>query len=256
MKIRHLGQLTIVLAAATNSVTSHGSNETGPLADSLQIAVVTTDSWDDTSGTLHRFERISDSEQWTPIGRSLSVVVGRKGLGWGLGKHSSSGQEGPTKREGDGKAPAGVFDVSFAFGFSDKSNGQARFALPYYPLTPSSECVDDVSSTYYNKVLERVDVRFPDWSSSEKMSQEPLYKWGAYINHNAPLVQAGSGSCIFFHIWKGPQSTTSGCTAMAEDALIELLAWLTPDKKPRLVQLPESAYLHLQKKWKLPEIEN
>src|SRR3712207_8482067 len=56
------------------------------------------------------------------------------------------------------------------------------------------------------------------------------------------LFRSGRGSCIFLHVWRGPRSSTAGCTAMAEPALAELLRWLDPARRPALVQLTDAAY--------------
>src|SRR5215207_5369730 len=89
-----------------------------PLARARQLIVVTTRGWDDVPGTLRRFERKGTRGAWAQVGREVPVAVGRNGLGWGAGVVDAGGAEGPTKREGDGKAPAGVFALGAAFGFA------------------------------------------------------------------------------------------------------------------------------------------
>jgi L,D-peptidoglycan transpeptidase YkuD (ErfK/YbiS/YcfS/YnhG family) len=64
------------------------------------------------------------------------------------------------------------------------------------------------------------------------------YKLGAVIAHN-PRNQPGLGSCIFLHVWQGKDIPTSGCTAMSEPHLRQVLTWLDPAADPRLVQLVE-----------------
>jgi L,D-peptidoglycan transpeptidase YkuD (ErfK/YbiS/YcfS/YnhG family) len=90
-----------------------------PLARSRQVVVVTTRGWDAVPGTLRRFERRGKSGAWVRVGADVPVAVGRNGLGWGVGVVETGGMtEGPAKREGDGKAPAGVFALGSAFGFA------------------------------------------------------------------------------------------------------------------------------------------
>ena len=62
-----------------------------------------------------------------------------------------------------------------------------------------------------------------------------LYRWGIVVGHN-PANQPGAGSCIFIHLWRGPGQPTAGCTAMSEENLPRILAWLDPALDPRLVQ--------------------
>jgi len=92
------------------------------------------------------------------VGGSISIVVGRNGLGWGIGLIATddaqvrSGSD-PVKREGDGKSPAGVFALGTAFGYaSDPLQG---LKVPYLNLTPSIECVDDPGSKHYNRIVDR-----------------------------------------------------------------------------------------------------
>ena len=59
------------------------------------------------------------------VGEPTPVTIGRAGSAWGLGLHPA--QRGPQKREGDGRAPAGVFRIGTAFGYADRPTT----ALPY-----------------------------------------------------------------------------------------------------------------------------
>jgi zinc D-Ala-D-Ala dipeptidase len=221
-----------------------------PLAGSRQLIVVTTPGWDSVRGTLRRFERRTGAK-WVQVGEAFPVVVGRSGLGWGDGLSKAEG-DGPSKREGDGRAPAGVFTLTRAFGFAG-TNEAARLRMPYTPLTPGVECVDDATSAHYNRVVDRAAVETVDWNSSERMREVEGYRWGVVVAHNARAVP-GRGSCIFLHIWAGPEKGTAGCTAMEQPSLEALLRWLDSRERPLLVQLPESEYTRLEETWKLPPI--
>ena len=65
------------------------------------------------------------------------------------------------------------------------------------------------------------------------------YEIGAFVDHNPDRVP-GDGSCIFLHIWDGPDSTTVGCTAMDQQKLEDLLGSLGHD--PVFVLLPRAEY--------------
>src|SRR5712671_5663717 len=85
--------------------------------DVQQLVVVTTPAWDSISGTMRRFTRVRPTLAWRADGAPVRVVVGRTGLAWGadtLGR----GSRDPRKREGDGRAPAGMFPLETAFGFA------------------------------------------------------------------------------------------------------------------------------------------
>jgi D-alanyl-D-alanine dipeptidase len=253
MKSRWIFGCVVALGAAS---LAHGG-EPAALRASTQVLVVTTQDWNGVDGTLQTYERPSARKRWKAVGETISVVVGKSGLGWGAGVASAHeagrrGTGGPVKKEGDGKSPAGIFRLSTAFGYA--AQGQPGWKMPYVSLTPSVECVDDARSKFYTRVLDRAAVT-PDWSSSEQMLRpDGLYRWGVMIDHNAEPVITGAGSCIFLHIWLGPAVGTTGCTAMAQEQLESLLGRLDPARKPLLVQLPRPQYKKLRRRWKLPAL--
>ncbi|MDT5295404.1 MAG: hypothetical protein QOJ76_2284 [Acidobacteriota bacterium] len=231
-----------------------GATKTGvmPTAGSRQLIIVTTRDWTTVQGTLRRFERKGARSEWEAVGASVPVVVGRGGLGWGVGL-TARVAGGPSKKEGDGRAPAGVFRLGTAFGFAPRDEA-TWLRLPYTPLTPAVECVDDVASRHYNLIVDRDAVRPVDWNSSERMRSVEGYRWGLVVEHNAGAPVPGLGSCIFLHVWAGPEKGTAGCTAMRQENLEGLLRWLDPKKRPLLVQLPEAEYTRLRPAWRLPQL--
>lgn len=258
--------LLVALLAAGPAV----AQPTSPVPPSArQLVVVTTPDWSATDGTLRRYERAGDG--WAPVGPAVDVVVGRSGLGWGRGLHGAP-SGGPSKAEGDGRAPAGAFRLTAAFGYAEAE----PTGLPYVQATPDLECVDDGRSAYYNRVLDRAPLGGAvDWQSHEEMRRrDGLYRIGVIVAHNGPGVDpalllasggaasgavapvAGGGSCIFLHVWRGPGTSTAGCTAMADPALQEVLAWLDAEADPVLVQLPEAEAVRLSAPWGLPPLES
>ena len=77
------------------------------------------------------------------------------------------------------------------------------------------------------------------------------YKLGFVIEHNSRGVP-GAGSCIFAHLRDRADSSTAGCTAMAEPAMKFLLAWLREREHPVFVLLPLGEYMRLRAEWRLP----
>jgi L,D-peptidoglycan transpeptidase YkuD (ErfK/YbiS/YcfS/YnhG family) len=231
--------------------------EPSALNGSTQLVVVTTADWNAVPGTLQRFERANQHKKWRAVDGPISVVVGNKGLGWGAGlvPQNELGKVDvldPVKHEGDARAPAGLFNLSTAFGYAPQP--QAGWKMPYIALTPTVECVDDAKSKHYNRVLDRATVT-PDWNSSEHMLySNGQYRWGLVVDHNTAPVTPGGGSCIFMHIWLGTGEGTVGCTAMAQENVETLLGWLDPAKKPLLLQLPQDRYRKIRRHWKLPKI--
>jgi hypothetical protein len=225
------------------------------LGSALQLVVVTTADWDAVEGTLERFGRRETGDRWKRVGGPVAIVVGKKGMGWGTGFDRTGGPGmrsplDPVKKEGDGKAPAGVFGFGTAFG--DAPQAPSGWKLPYMPLTPTVECVDDIHSRSYNRIVDRDRVP-PDWNSSEHMlSVGQAYRWGAVIDNNGNPTVPSAGSCVFMHIWSGRLKGTAGCTAMAERELEPILAWLDPSRMPLLVELPRAQYDRLRNLWHLP----
>jgi L,D-peptidoglycan transpeptidase YkuD (ErfK/YbiS/YcfS/YnhG family) len=236
-------------------VTAARGSEPVAMHSSTQLMVVTTADWDAVPGTLARYERKNAHKKWKAVRAPVAVVVAKKGLGWGAGLAAESdfgmrGADDPVKHEGDAKAPAGLFRLSTAFGYAAAE--QAGWKMPYVSLTPTVECVDDVHSKYYNRVVDRATVS-PDWNSSEHMLySNGQYLWGLVVDHNANPVTPGAGSCIFMHIWLGTGDGTVGCTAMAQENVEAVIGWLDPAKKPLLLQLPRAQYKKVKRKWKLP----
>jgi D-alanyl-D-alanine dipeptidase len=229
-----------------------------PLADATQLVVVTTPGWNSTTGELRRFVRDGFRSRWRRAGGVVPIVVGRTGLAWGVGFDGLADPglptAGPRKREGDGRSPAGVFPLDRAFGFPPA--GSMRWVrLPYLPLTPSSECVDDTSSVHYNAVVDREAVPRVDWRSAERMRQIEGYRLGVIVGYNAAPPVRARGSCIFFHVWAGPRSPTTGCTALDEAELRRLVAWLDPRARPVVVQVPVAVYSRVRGEWGLPALD-
>jgi D-alanyl-D-alanine dipeptidase len=234
---------------------SRAAKAPAPLARSRQLILVTTPGWDSVQGTLRRFGRKGAGGAWRQAGAAVAVVVGRGGLGWGEGLTAKPDGGGPVKKEGDGRAPAGVFRLGPAFGFADAREA-GWLKLPYTPLKPSTECVDDTASSHYNLIVDREASKSVDWNSSERMRSVEGYRWGIVVAHNSAPPVAGRGSCIFLHIWAGPEHGTAGCTAMEQPNLEALLRWLDPRQRPLLVQLPEQEYARLRAAWRLPPLKD
>ncbi len=221
-----------------------------PFSESLQALVVTTVTASSVQGTAQRYERKSTNSKWKRTGDDFAVVVGRNGLAW----DEDAAAEGETvlKREGDGRSPAGLFPLTFAFGRPDKPD---QIKLSYSKLGEYSECVDDVGSTHYNRLVDRLKVGIFDWKSSEKMLEVgPEYDLGVFVAYNSFPVERGNGSCIFLHIWKDATTGTAGCTAMKRDDLLKVIEWADPAKHPYLVQMTEDGYRKYRKEWNLPKL--
>ena len=222
----------------------------GPIGpEHAQLITVVSDRWSEFRATLRRYER-EPGATWRPVGKAIEVVLGRNGYGWGRGLHgpgTPQGRSGPIKREGDGRSPAGVFSLGAVYGYAETAE---NVSSTYVRATGALRCVDDPRSTHYNRIVsvERVD---RDWQSAEHMRREDdLYTLAIVVEHNTQATAPGAGSCIFIHLWEGPDRGMSGCTALPMEALGTLAGWLEPGAA--LVALPESEYDALTAAWQLP----
>jgi D-alanyl-D-alanine dipeptidase len=215
--------------------------------------LVVAENWNANQARLSRFERSESRGIWHPVGEDVPVSLGRNGLAWGRGLHGERLSAALVKTEGDGRAPAGAFSLPRAFiGPSEPVGPSPKF--PVYKVTPQTVCVDTVASKYYNQMFEENTVH-KDWNSEERMLRpDGLYRYGLFVDHNAPNTQPGAGSCIFMHLWRGPGSPTAGCTAMAEPSLLVILNWLDATRRPVLVQLPREELVRLAPAWGAPEL--
>jgi L,D-peptidoglycan transpeptidase YkuD (ErfK/YbiS/YcfS/YnhG family) len=229
-----------------------------PTEEAQQLVVVTSSSWTAITARMQRYEKVE--ARWKPVGPAVDVVVGDGGLGWGIGLHEfASGPGDPRKREGDGRAPAGVFALTRAFG----KGGVPQTKLPTHTIDDDDVCVDDVKSPLYNSmVLEPAvaDAGPRPFDSFEKLLRaDAIYDLFVVVDHNrieralgsaAPLK--GAGSCVFLHQWKRPGAPTIGCTGMSAAVLTDVVMWLDPARHPLLVQLPRDVYARVRDPWQLP----
>ncbi|MCB9877743.1 MAG: L,D-transpeptidase family protein [Planctomycetes bacterium] len=205
-------------------------------AATRQVLLVTTGGWDATDATVQRLERAGGG--WAAIGAPIRATVGRSGLGWGVGLHRDG--RGPQKYEGDGRAPAGMFELGTAFGYTATAPDGVR--VPWRGTDARDYFVDDASSPDYNQ-WRRIGEDEPNdprahWNSCEELRRsDHQYELAMVVAHNAGCVP-GRGSAIFLHVWREPGSATSGCTAMDREDLLAVLRWLDPAAQPLLVQAP------------------
>lgn len=204
----------------------------------LQVVLSLTESWTSIEATVSLWSRQENGE-FLRQSELFPAVVGKAGLGVGEGLEVIEFRDAPLKREGDGRAPAGVFALTSTFG----SSGTAPTSLPYEPMSEQHLCVDDETDPRYGLIV-AVAERRP--RSFERMRRsDALYDFGVVVGHNEQHFR-GKGSCIFLHRWRGPRIGTVGCTAMAPETLHLLGKWLDPAAKPRLLQLPSTELSRLR----------
>ena len=246
---RHLLGSTLMLIAPVSIAVPLAT----PMGEAHQLIVVTSAGWDTPNGHLQAFERTASG--WKAHGAGFDVSLGRSGSAWGMGVHPQQA-DGPQKREGDGRSPAGIFAIGPAFGYAEHISS----AMPYQPMLASSYCMDVPASPLYNRIVDAAKVGEAAVKGSTEAMRLDLhnngdrrYREGFVIEHN-PAAVPGQGSCIFAHLWRQPGEATAGCTAMEPERMSALLEWLSPEAKPLFVLLPDAEYQRLQRSWGLPAL--
>lgn len=219
-----------------------------------QLIVATAASWNANRGLLQWYSRSSARAEWVPaLAKPIPVLFGRAGLAWGNGAlpvpHGEPGV--PSKREKDLRAPAGVFRIGKLYGYAPGPPQGCR--LPYHQVTERDCWIDDVNHPAYNRHILVDPANPPPWYSSQRMRLGDFaYEFLLEIRHNADPPIRGHGSAIFFHIRRGPDRPSHGCTTMERGNLVSMLRWLDPRAHPHYVCLPAPVYGTYRKSWGLP----
>jgi L,D-peptidoglycan transpeptidase YkuD (ErfK/YbiS/YcfS/YnhG family) len=219
-------------------------------AASSQCLVGTAPSWNSSEVTLTLYEKSGGS--WKPVTTPWKGKLGKNGLVWGKGIHSTPAGAA-TKKEGDNRSPAGVFTIGGAWGYDAAIQKHPK--LFYRKVTPRDLWVEDPASPQYNRnvILDRDPATA--WEKKQQMKQDDAaHSLKLFIAHNAPpQVTPGAGSSIFFHIWRrGGAAPTAGCTTMEKSKLQWLISKIDPTRRPLYVLLPEAEYAKYRTAWKLP----
>lgn len=198
------------------------------LYSSQQIILVVSDNYTSPTASLECYE------DEVKVCKTISVNIGKNGLGLGLGEYSLQQKKSdPLKYEGDKKAPVGIFKLTSIFGYSKEHN----YKMPYLYTSENLICVDDSNSKFYNQVIEANGAE----KSFENMKRnDHQYELGILVAHNQNAI-AKRGSCIFLHVKKSDNASTAGCTSMNLDEIKKIASWLDKDKNPILIQIPKSS---------------
>ncbi len=248
---RMLKLAAVFFAFVLSALTSLGAAER--VDSSVQQLIVSIASgWDSTSGRLQLFER--DGQGWKPAAPAWPVLYGRSGLAWGRGLLGTA-EPGRHKTERDKRAPAGVFKIGAIYTYDAALPEGANF--PFRTVTTADAWIDDPAHPQYNQHVVIPDpANPPPWFAKQKMRHNDFaYRWLVEIRHNSDPPVAGEGSAIFFHIRRGVDRPSAGCTTMAEANLVKLIRWLRAGKRPHYALLPRAEYEKKWKDWGLPSPE-
>jgi len=217
-----------------------------------QVIVATSADWNSHRAVMQAYERKSARDPWKAVwSEGVPVLLGREGLAWGRGVFQVPRTSVPMKVEKDWKAPAGVFHLGTLFGYAPNAPAGAKW--PYVQVGEWDAYVDDPDNPYYNQHVRVRPGQVPPWFDKQRMRLgDAAYKWMLEIRHNQnPTVPRG-GSAIFFHVRRGPDRPSAGCTTMAVENLERLIRWIDPKASPHYVLLPRAEYIALRQAWQLP----
>ena len=221
--------------------------------DCTQLIVGIGPGWNSMHGHLQRFERAPEGN-WSPVAPAVPVLFGKSGIAWGSGL-AGQNENGLRKTERDGRAPAGIFRIGKIYTYDAQLPAGSDY--PFHQVTTADAWSDDVRSPDYNRFVTIPDpANPPPWFAKQKMRHNDFaYRWLVEIRHNSDPPVPGAGSAIFFHIRRGVDRPTAGCTTRAEPDLVKLIIWLRAPRHPCYVLLPASEYDTKRQTWHLPALE-
>lgn len=190
-----------------------------PLASARRLVLVVADDMNSREATLRRYSRAAPGASWQADGKAEPALIGRNGLAWSFTFRQFAARTDPVKTEGDKRAPAGFFRLGASIGHA------ASNRPGYLHLTPGTVCVDDPASPAYNTITSRAKV---GWKvPGENMWRIPHYRHGLLVEYPTNRARRG-GSCIFIHLKMPRATSTSGCVAVEEPALLALQDFAAP----------------------------
>lgn len=188
-----------------------------------QLVVVLPEPADPTRCRVYLLERVAGG--WSLQAGPFPAMTGRNGF-------APPG----SKREGDGRAPSGIFPLESAFGYAPAVDTR----MPYRQATADDLWVDDVHSPDYNTWVRRGETGAASFETM--VLADRRYRYGLVTGYNRNPVVPGAGSAIFIHVWLDEGVSTSGCVALSENDMVSLLRWLDPAQRP-LVLMGDPAEL-------------
>ena len=223
-----------------------------PVPGCRQLVLVVASDFKARQGTLHRLVRDGGESPWREDGTPVACQLGRGGLGVGRGLWSEL--DGPAKRPGDGRTPAGLFTLPEAFGASEAQAAQAAgVRLPYQTVSDRLACVTDSETPLFGRLAGAEERAAAHVAHQDRMQRnDGANVWGVVIGHNRDNPDPAAGSCLFVNIRQAGGSPTGGSIGLPETAAASLVAWLDPAAGPLLAVLPQRDYQTVKKAWGLP----
>ena len=216
----------------------------------VQQIVVCLAPTSEARGAVMRVFEWHKTKNWQPKTALMKVRIGRNGLAWAKGLQAENLNTPPLKKEGDGKAPQGIFSLTEVFGYAEKPT--KTWKMPYLNATKLTLCIDDIDDVNYGKIIDTQKTPSTDKSHETLRRADNLYQFGIVVDYNYTKPEKGAGSCIFIHLKTADDQPTSGCTAMSRADLLTVINVLDARKKPVLLQCTTANYPILAAQYGLP----
>ena len=211
------------------------------VSDSQQLIVVVGRSRTSSYSTAYTYQKGSDGI-WRAKFSAMAARNGWAGWVWGSQRVQNTGT-----------SPMGTYRITTSFGL--KTNPGTK--VPYRRIDSNDYWVGDRYDPKTYNLFEPYASAKRTWrtSQAERLAAYPTqYEYSAVINFNRPAassvtwnstyseyvtsqpVNTTRGSAIFLHI--NGAGSTAGCVSLGRTNLINVLKWLDPSKKPRIVMAP------------------
>jgi L,D-peptidoglycan transpeptidase YkuD (ErfK/YbiS/YcfS/YnhG family) len=188
------------------------------IGNSQQIVLAINEYISDSTATVQTFEKING--QWVEKYSNIAATVGKKGFA-----------PYNEKREGDKKAPTGVFFLGPVYHYPA---AKVTTKMENWVASNNDYWIDDTLSPQYNRWVTSNITPKSDGVSCEVMKRTDIkYKYGIAVQYNMDQVKY-KGSVITIHV-KDAGKATAGCVAIPEAELVDIISWLDPAKKPLLI---------------------
>ncbi|MFG1603621.1 L,D-transpeptidase [Actinoplanes sp. NPDC049265] len=211
------------------------------VGDAKQLIVVTGQSTTSTYATLRTYQLGTDG-RWTERFPAMPARNGYAGWAWGNSRIQDTGT-----------TPAGTYAITTAFGL--QANPGTK--VSYRRADSNDYWVGDNKDPKTYNIFQPSASAKRTWrtSQAERLADYPTqYAYAAVIDFNRPAagsltwnttysehitskpVDVRRGSAIFLHV--NGSGSTAGCVSLARADMINVLKWLDPAKKPRIVMAP------------------
>lgn len=169
-----------------------------------------------TTGTVTWWDHEGDGH-WVAAG-SAPARFGSGGLA-----------DGPTRVQGTGTTPTGLYDLPYAFGIEPAPPGTA---YRYRPVREDSWWCQDNASRSYNRWTEPRPADCRAAEAEHLVTYTAQYAHALVVGFNYDRPVHGRGAGIFLHV--DGRGATAGCVSVPKEAMRRILRWAEPGQRPHL----------------------